>query len=75
MTISTTEAASATERAGRREWIGLAVLALPSLLISIDVFVMLLALPSISEALHAGSTQQLWIMDVYSFMLAGFMIP
>jgi DHA2 family multidrug resistance protein-like MFS transporter len=74
MTISTTEAASTTERAGRREWIGLAVLALPSLLISIDVFVMLLALPDISEALHAGSTQQLWIMDVYSFMLAGFMI-
>ena len=74
MTISTTGAASTTERAGRREWIGLAVLALPSLLISIDVFVMLLALPTISEALHAGSTQQLWIMDVYSFMLAGFMI-
>ncbi len=31
--------------AGRREWVGLAVLALPALLVSIDVFVMLLALP------------------------------
>jgi MFS transporter, DHA2 family, multidrug resistance protein len=29
----------------RREWAGLAVLALPTLLVSIDVFVLLLALP------------------------------
>jgi DHA2 family multidrug resistance protein-like MFS transporter len=63
-----------TSRAGRREWVGLAVLALPTLLVSIDVFVMLLALPAISEALHAGSTQQLWIMDTYGFALSGLMI-
>ncbi|MBO3750180.1 MFS transporter [Streptosporangiaceae bacterium NEAU-GS5] len=60
--------------AGRREWIGLAVLALPTLLVSIDVFVMLLALPHLAQALGAGSTQQLWIMDMYGFMLSGFMI-
>ena len=63
-----------TVRAGRREWIGLAVLALPTLLVSIDVFVMLLALPHLSEALQASSTQQLWIMDMYGFALSGFMI-
>jgi MFS transporter, DHA2 family, multidrug resistance protein len=62
------------DRAGPRQWIGLAVLALPALLVSIDVFVMLLALPHLSEALGAGSTQQLWIMDVYGFILAGFLI-
>ena len=61
-------------RAGRREWAGLAVLALPTLLISIDVFVMLLALPHLSEALGASSSQQLWIMDSYGFLLSGFMI-
>jgi DHA2 family multidrug resistance protein-like MFS transporter len=61
-------------RAGRREWIGLAVLALPTLLVSIDVFVLLLALPKISESLHASSTQQLWIMDIYGFLLSGFLI-
>lgn len=65
---------SHADRAGRREWLGLAVLALPTLLVSIDVFVMLLALPSITEALHASSTQQLWIMDAYGFMLSGFMV-
>ena len=36
-------------RAGLREWTGLAVLALPTLLVSIDVSVMLLALPHISR--------------------------
>jgi DHA2 family multidrug resistance protein-like MFS transporter len=66
--------AEAPARAGRREWIGLAVLALPTLLVSIDVFVMLLALPHLSEALGATSTQTLWIMDIYGFMIAGFLV-
>ena len=63
-----------TPRATSKEWIGLAVLALPSLLISIDVSVMLLALPKISSSLGADSAQQLWIIDIYGFMLAGLMI-
>ena len=61
-------------RAGKREWIGLAVLALPTLLVSIDVFVLLLALPRLSTDLGASSTEQLWIMDVYGFLVAGFLI-
>ncbi len=65
---------AAPPRAGRREWTGMAVLALPTLLISIDVFVMLLALPHLSAALHASATEQLWIMDMYGFMVAGFMV-
>ncbi|NUT36237.1 MAG: MFS transporter [Hamadaea sp.] len=62
------------ERAGWREWTGLGVLALPTLLVSIDVFVMLLALPHMSAALGATGTEQLWIMDIYGFLLSGFMI-
>ncbi len=65
---------SCAPRAGTREWIALAVLALPTLLVSLDLFVMLLALPHLSRALHASGVQQLWIMDVYGFMVAGFMI-
>jgi DHA2 family multidrug resistance protein-like MFS transporter len=61
-------------RAGLREWTALAVLALPTLLVSIDVSVMILALPHISAGIGADSTQQLWIMDMYGFILAGFMI-
>ncbi len=66
--------APAETRAGRREWIGLAVLALPTLLVSLDVFVLVLALPKIAAGLHADGTQQLWIMDTYGFMVAGFMV-
>ena len=62
------------QRAGRREWIGLAVLALPTLLLSLDLSVLYLALPSLSADLGASSTQQLWIIDIYSFMLAGFLV-
>jgi DHA2 family multidrug resistance protein-like MFS transporter len=61
-------------RAGRREWVGLAVLALPTLLVSLDVFVLILALPKLAVSLHADGTEQLWIMDTYGFMVAGFMV-
>ncbi|MFH9862919.1 MFS transporter [Streptomyces sp. NPDC017202] len=61
-------------RAGRRQWIGLAVLALPTLLVSIDVYVMLLALPALSAALGASGVQQLWITDVYPLVLASLLI-
>jgi DHA2 family multidrug resistance protein-like MFS transporter len=61
----------ASQRATRREWAGLAVLALPTLLLSIDIFVLLLALPKIDLALHPSGTQQLWISDSYGFLLVG----
>ncbi len=61
-------------KAGRKKWLGLAAVALPTLLISIDTSVLYLALPHLSIALKANSSQQLWIMDIYGFMLAGFLI-
>jgi DHA2 family multidrug resistance protein-like MFS transporter len=63
-----------TPSAGRRAWIGLAVLALPTLLLALDVSVLFLALPHLAADLHASSTQQLWIMDIYGFMIAGFLV-
>jgi MFS transporter, DHA2 family, multidrug resistance protein len=63
-----------TTRAGSREWIGLAVLALPTLLLSLDMSVLYLALPDLSADLHAGPVQQLWIMDIYGFLVAGFLV-
>src|SRR5829696_9105457 len=60
--------------AGRREWIGLAVLALPCLLYSMDLTVLNLALPSLTEDLQPTSTQLLWIVDVYGFLVAGSLI-
>jgi DHA2 family multidrug resistance protein-like MFS transporter len=60
--------------AGRRAWIGLAVLVLPTLLLSVDIGVLYLALPHLAADLGANSTQQLWILDIYSFVLAGFLV-
>ncbi|WP_026218260.1 MFS transporter [Embleya scabrispora] len=57
-----------------RAWLGLAVLCLVVTATSIDVFVLLLALPEIAHDLHATAVEQLWITDVYGFMLVGFMI-
>jgi DHA2 family multidrug resistance protein-like MFS transporter len=61
-------------QAGRREWIGLAVLALACLLYVMDLTVLHLAVPSISEALRPTSAQLLWIIDIYGFMVAGFLV-
>ncbi|WP_436492235.1 MFS transporter [Actinokineospora sp. HUAS TT18] len=60
--------------AGRREWIGLAVLVLPCLLVSMDVSVLFFGLPFISADLGPTAGQQLWIMDAYGFVLAGLLI-
>jgi len=62
------------EKAGRREWLALAVLALPLLLVSMDVSILYFAVPEISRDLNASATQQLWIFDVYGFVLAGLLI-
>jgi DHA2 family multidrug resistance protein-like MFS transporter len=61
-------------KAGRREWIGLAVLALPCLLYSMDLTVLNLAVPHLSADLEPSSTQLLWIVDIYGFLVAGSLI-
>ncbi|MEU2625474.1 MFS transporter [Kitasatospora sp. NPDC007106] len=61
--------------AGRREWTGLAVLLLPTLVLTMDMGVLFFAVPFISTDLRPSGTQQLWIMDIYSFLLAGLLIP
>jgi DHA2 family multidrug resistance protein-like MFS transporter len=61
-------------RAGRREWCGLAVLGLPTLLVSMDLTVLQLAVPQLSAGLQPSSSQLLWIVDIYGFMVAGSLI-
>jgi len=62
-------------KATRREWLGLAVIALPCALYSMDLTVLNLAVPAISADLRPSSAQLLWIIDVYGFVLAGALIP
>lgn len=61
-------------RAGRREWWGLLILALPCLLYSMDLTVLNLAVPHIINDLNPSATQMLWIVDIYGFLLAGALI-
>ncbi|MEW2524389.1 MFS transporter [Streptomyces sp. NPDC047071] len=75
MTTTTTPPPSpATERAGRKEWTALAVLMLPLLLVSMDVSVLYFAVPAINADLEPSGTQQLWIFDIYAFVLAGLLM-
>lgn len=59
--------------AGRR-WGALAVLMLPVLLISIDNTVLTVALPQISLEFSASGTLLLWIVDIYSLVMAGLLV-
>ncbi|NUK10365.1 MFS transporter [Streptomyces lunaelactis] len=61
-------------RAGRKEWTALGVLMLPLFLVSMDVSVLYFAIPYVSQDLEPSATQQLWILDMYGFVLAGLLI-
>jgi DHA2 family multidrug resistance protein-like MFS transporter len=65
---------SGPPHATRREWIGLAVIALPCLLYSMDLTVLNLAVPHLSADLKPSSSQLLWIVDIYGFLVAGALI-
>ncbi|MBX9862508.1 MAG: MFS transporter [Hyphomicrobium sp.] len=65
---------STDAKATRRDWIGLAVLALPCILYSMDLTVLHLAVPQIASALKPSSSALLWIVDIYGFMVAGTLI-
>jgi DHA2 family multidrug resistance protein-like MFS transporter len=57
-----------------RPWLALAALTLPVLLISMDNTILGFAVPRLSEALTPSSSELLWIVDVYSFVLAGLLV-
>jgi MFS transporter, DHA2 family, multidrug resistance protein len=61
-------------KASRRDWIGLAVIALPCLLYAMDFTVLNLAVPQLSTDLKPTGAQLLWIVDIYGFMVAGALI-
>lgn len=57
-----------------RDWLGLAVLALPCILYAMDLTVLNLAIPAISADLRPTAAQLLWIVDIYGFILAGSLL-
>lgn len=74
ISMTTTTEPAATARAGARQWAGLAVLTLPTILLGLDNNVLFLALPHLSAELAPSGTQLLWITDIYGFMIAGLLV-
>ncbi|PWJ83753.1 DHA2 family multidrug resistance protein-like MFS transporter [Pseudaminobacter salicylatoxidans] len=70
----TDDPSSLVSKAGPREWMGLALLSLPTVLLGLDLTLLHLTLPALAADLQPTSTQALWIMDAYGFMIAGFLI-
>ncbi|MEX1168024.1 MAG: MFS transporter [Hydrogenophaga sp.] len=65
---------SVPRKATAREWWGLVVLLLPTVLLALDMTILHLAVPHLSADLRPSSAQLLWILDIYGFMIAGFLI-
>ena len=64
----------APHKASRRDWIGLAVIAIPCPIYSMDLTVLHLAVPQITADLKPSSSGLLWIVDIYGFMVAGALV-
>ena len=62
------------DRAGPRQWAGLAVLALPCLVVAMDAHLLHLALPQVAADLKVGGELLLWIVDLYVFLGAGALL-
>src|SRR5258708_21143922 len=60
--------------ATRRDWLGLMVIALPGLVVVMDLTILYLAVPTLTAALKPSPSQLLWIVDIYGFLLAGLLI-
>lgn len=60
--------------ADRRRWAGLAVLCTSLLVVIMDMTILSLALPAISADLRPGAVELLWMVDIYSLVLAGLLV-
>ncbi len=69
-----TETQLPAPRTGAKPWWGLAVLVLPSTLLFMMLTILFLAAPSMAADLGPTSTQMLWILDIYGFVMAGFLV-
>ena len=56
-------------------WWALGALSLSVLVVALDLFVLTLALPTLSADLHASSSDLQWFVDAYSLVLAAALLP
>jgi MFS transporter, DHA2 family, multidrug resistance protein len=72
--MSTRFEAEPTASTPKRAWYALSVLLLPILLIAVDNTILAFALPSIAQDFRPSASTQLWIVDVYSLVLAALLV-
>jgi Arabinose efflux permease len=70
----TNESSAQEELSKARRWLATAVLSASVLVITMDMTILNIALPDLAADLQPSATQQLWIVDVYSLILAGLLI-
>src|SRR3984957_5650038 len=58
-----------------RRWWALGALAVSVLVVALDLFVLTLALPTLSADLHASTSDLQWFVDAYSLVLAAALLP
>ncbi|MEF2246559.1 MFS transporter [Paenibacillus sp. IITD108] len=63
------------ELTSKQRWIALIVLSVSLFVIVMDMTILIMALPDLIQDIKPSAAQQLWIVDIYSLVLAGFIIP
>lgn len=58
-----------------KRWLILTAVMLAFLSVVIDMTILHIAVPSLTLALEASSTEVLWIIDVYPLLMAGLLVP
>ena len=66
--------ASNPSRGTRRDWLALALLMFPVLLVAVDNTALTFALPAIAGALNTSGVELLWVVDAYPLVLAGLLV-
>ncbi|MFF0199799.1 MFS transporter [Streptomyces sp. NPDC005017] len=61
-------------RATYEEWLGLVVIVLCCVLVAMDISVLFYAVPFVAADLTPSTSELLWVMDIYGFLLAGLLI-
>ena len=74
ITAVTSTPAATGPRAPWRDWVALALLMFPVLLVAVDNTALTFALPAIARSLDASGVELLWIIDAYPLVLAGLLV-
>ena len=64
----------ASSGGGARDWLALALLMFPVLLVAVDNTALTFALPAVARSLDPSGVQLLWIVDAYALVLAGLLV-